>query len=67
MNSLAHSLLLGNGRRCLHGCARLTLGQPSHATHPNLIASNEVTPRITVQEYRSRRDKLADVISSYGL
>ncbi|KAF6016508.1 XPNPEP3 [Bugula neritina] len=65
MNSLAHSLLLGNGRRCLHGCARLTLGQPSHATHPNLIASNEVTPRITVQEYRSRRDKLADVISSY--
>lgn len=39
---------------------RNTWGQPCHATHPHIIAADEVTPRISKTEYSIRRKRLFD-------
>ncbi|KAG8883641.1 hypothetical protein FRB97_006130 [Tulasnella sp. 331] len=39
-------------------------GQPTHLTHPHLIAPDEVTPGISKEEYRERRRRLMDAFES---
>ncbi|XP_078496777.1 xaa-Pro aminopeptidase 3 isoform X1 [Lissotriton helveticus] len=41
---------------------RRYLGQPSHFTHPHLLAPGEVTPGLTQTEYALRRHKLMSLI-----
>jgi len=42
------------------------LGQPSNFTHPHIIKSNEVTPRITKKELEGRRLKLLHKLKTEG-
>ncbi|XP_067948609.1 xaa-Pro aminopeptidase 3-like [Watersipora subatra] len=56
---------LGINVQSFHSTTMAQLGQPCHATHPDIIGKMEVTPRITQEEYRSRRIKLANAIRSY--
>lgn len=55
--------------RLLSTCARLSkpnFGQPSHETHPHLLCVDDVTPRISKSELRSRRDRLATLVRAHG-
>ena len=65
MKVLKSVALLWRGRR-LHTTCQSYLGQLSHQTHPDIMSIGEVTPGITGQEYKSRRDKLAQAIRSNG-
>ncbi|KAJ3239089.1 hypothetical protein HDU78_003056 [Chytriomyces hyalinus] len=42
--------------------AQLSLGQPSHSTHPHLINKGDITPGISATEYALRRQRFADSI-----
>lgn len=57
---------LSGKTRSFHSTCQRLVGQPSHATHPELISADEVTPRISRQEYKSRRDNLAQRLTKYG-
>lgn len=39
-----------------------TFGQPTHQTHPHLIGNGEITPLITLAEYKKRRNLLLEAI-----
>lgn len=41
-------------------------GQPCHATHPHIIAADEVTPRISKTEHLIRRKRLFDRLVKQG-
>lgn len=51
------------------------IGQPAHWTHPHLINKGEITPGITLQEFKQRRTRFLDllpdqctcIIPGYGL
>lgn len=44
-------------------CAKVTdIGQPTPASHPQLLREGEITPGITTEEYISRRKKLLDLL-----
>ncbi|CAI0381701.1 unnamed protein product [Linum tenue] len=45
----------------------LDIGQPSPATHPQLMKEGEVTPGISGDEYISRRKKLLDLLPKNSL
>lgn len=43
----------------LQNYSRHSFGQPTHETHPHILASGELTPGITALEYHERRRSLA--------
>ena len=52
--------------RLFHQARKVLLGQPCHDTHPEIIGADEVTPRISKQEYKTRRDKLVQSLRKFG-
>lgn len=47
---------------CSHVICR-HFGQPAAQTHPHLLQYGEVTPGISIEEYRTRRQRLIELIS----
>lgn len=45
----------------------IDVGQPTPATHPELLNEGEITPGITAEEYISRRNQLLDLLPEKGL
>ncbi|XP_030544924.1 intermediate cleaving peptidase 55, mitochondrial isoform X2 [Rhodamnia argentea] len=45
----------------------IDVGQPTPATHPELLNEGEITPGITAEEYMSRRNRLLDLLPEKGL
>ncbi|KAJ3017339.1 hypothetical protein HKX48_003585 [Thoreauomyces humboldtii] len=44
----------------------LTIGQPTPHTHPHLLKTGEVTPGITLDEFKARRQRLVSKIAEKG-
>ncbi|GAB2277350.1 aminopeptidase [Dionaea muscipula] len=50
-------------RCCTYSTVRvLNAGQPTAASHPELLKEGEITPRITCEEYISRRKRLLELL-----
>ncbi|PQQ10906.1 putative Xaa-Pro aminopeptidase 3 [Prunus yedoensis var. nudiflora] len=55
------------GRRAYSTKKIVDIGQPSPASHPQLLKEGEITPGITSEEYTLRRNKLLEVLPEKGL
>ncbi|ONI04231.1 hypothetical protein PRUPE_6G310400 [Prunus persica] len=61
------SLRQAIGRRAYSIKKSVDIGQPSPASHPQLLKEGEITPGITSEEYTLRRNKLLEVLPEKGL
>lgn len=55
------------GRRAYSTKKIVDVGQPTAASHPQLLVEGEITPGITSEEYELRRKKLLDALPEKGL
>ncbi|XP_038714642.1 intermediate cleaving peptidase 55, mitochondrial isoform X2 [Tripterygium wilfordii] len=53
--------------RAYSSCKFLDIGQPTPATHPQLLKDGEITPSITSEEYISRRKRLLELLPEKSL
>lgn len=56
-----------NGRRSYCTKKIFDIGQPTPASHPQLMKEGEITPGITSEEYLLRRKRLLEVLPENGL
>ncbi|KAL4636671.1 intermediate cleaving peptidase 55, mitochondrial [Castanea sativa] len=65
MQRISHKQATG----CRAYCTKMVadIGQPTPASHPQLLKEGEMTPGITTEEYISRRNRLLDLLPENSL